>query len=156
MSTPRRHRLDVARAYGSIVKAQQLPVVGRLIRVVLFVLIGIDIPRSVRIGDGLRIMHGGHGIVVHRNTTIGDNVTLYHQVTLGLADLRSDDGTTGFAIGDGAMLTAGAKILAPRGTTLEIGRNAVVGANAVLLESVGPGELWVGNPARAVTPRRAK
>ncbi|MEQ7737476.1 hypothetical protein ABQG64_14465, partial [Escherichia coli] len=55
-------------------------------------LLGVEIPRSVKIGGGLRLAHGAVGLVVHQHTVIGKNVVLYQGVTIGRGDqyLRRD------------------------------------------------------------------
>ena len=99
---------------------------------------GISIPAEVKIGPGLRIHHFG-GIVLHPKTTIGEQCTLYHNVTLG------DVGGSGGApqVGDRVMIGAGAKLLGQ----IDIGDGCRIGANAVVLMSVPKGCLAVGVPA---------
>jgi len=60
---------------------------------------------------------------------------------------RLDRGPIRIVVGDGAVLGAGAVVLARSGETVTIGAGAVVGANAVVTRSIGPGETWAGNPA---------
>lgn len=105
---------------------------------------GISIPVQAKIGKGLRIHHFG-GIMVHPETVIGEECTLYHQVTLG------DRGGRGGAprIGNRVMIGVGAKVLG----NVEIGDDAVVGANAVVLTAVPSKSIAVGVPA-IVKPKR--
>ncbi len=108
-----------------------------------FLVFGLEVPARLPIGRGLVIPHAIGTILGAGH--IGSNVTIYQQVTLGakLADFGYD-----FAlrphIEDGAMITAGAKIIG----AVRIGRSAVVGANAVVLEDVPDHHLAVGVPAR--------
>jgi serine O-acetyltransferase len=116
--------------------------------------IGCEMPRSVSIGEGLRLPHRGLGVVIHRSTVIGRDVKVYQGVTIGRADVWRDASRSGgVKIGDGAIIGAGAKVLFAGGDSLEIGRNAVVGANAVVTESIPDGEVWAGIPARRVGRR---
>ena len=99
--------------------------------------------------------HGGVGVVIHPKTTIGKNVSVYPGVTLGRADVYRPIQASkfeGLRVGDDVILGAGAKILCDQGI-LEIGRGTVVGANAVLLQSTGPDEMWAGIPARKIGRR---
>ena len=101
--------------------------------------------------------HNAIGTVIHDNTVLKDNVKIYQNVTLGRADVykSSKDTNTefeGFLITEGACICAGAKLICKKGT-LVIGKNAVVGANAVLLNSIGDNELWGGVPARLIGMR---
>ncbi|BCW76827.1 hypothetical protein NicSoilB11_31520 [Arthrobacter sp. NicSoilB11] len=89
---------------------------------------------------------------------MGNGVTLFQGVTVGRGDQYepvtenspTGDAAGGVVIGDGAILSAGAKVLFKTGETLTIGAGAIVGANAVVLCSVPPGEVWAGVPARKV------
>ena len=121
-------------------------------RQVLAWLFHIDFPTTVRVGSGFTFLHRGVGTVIHPATEIGDNVTLMHQVTLGVADPLTPvprDTWPILHVGDGVLVGAGAKVLAPH-TGLTIGAGTTIGANAVLLESTGPGEVWAGIPAKRV------
>ncbi|MGN7190376.1 serine O-acetyltransferase [Curtobacterium sp. MCBA15_004] len=118
----------------------------------LLAVYGIEIPKSVEIGPGFRVMHRGFGIVLHPKTRIGANVTLYHGVTIGRGDVwrpECESALQGFVLEDGAIIGAGAKILCSDGI-LVIGEGAVVGANAVVTHSIPPGEIWAGAPAGKV------
>jgi serine O-acetyltransferase len=120
--------------------------------VVMLKLLGVELPRSVRTGRGLRLPHGAVGLVVHPSTVIEDNVTLYRGVTVGRADVhrRPPEGIQRgcVIIEEGALVGAGAAILFRTGTELRLGRGCVIGANAVVTQSVPPFEVWSGIPAR--------
>jgi serine O-acetyltransferase len=117
--------------------------------------LGSEIPRSVKIGEGFVLVHGGFGTVIHPNTIIGDRVKIYPGVTIGRADIHLPIEQSKFQaieIGDEVILSPGSKVLCKEGV-LRIGRGTVLGANAVLLESTGEGELWAGLPAKKVGMR---
>jgi serine O-acetyltransferase len=100
-------------------------------------------------------MHRGFGTVIHPGTTIGNDVTIYHGVTIGRADpwIPGAQSTMHHVyIDDGAMLCPGAKILCKAGT-VRVGAGSIIGANAVLTQSTGPNEIWAGAPARKVGMR---
>jgi serine O-acetyltransferase len=137
--------------YTSLVYARSNPVVGRF-AYFLLKLLGVEIPRSVRVGQDFELAHGGFGVVVHSSSVIGDRVKMYPGVTLGRADIyrpMEKSNFKGIAIEDDAILAPGAKILGKDGV-LKVARGSVVGANAVLLESTGEWEIWAGAPARRV------
>ncbi|WP_445681538.1 serine O-acetyltransferase [Radicibacter daui] len=122
----------------------------------LLALYGVEIPAEVRIGTGLEILHRGFGTVIHPTTVIGNNVRIYHQVTIGRADAHLDSQHTRMErviIGDGVVLFPGAKILGGAGVTT-IGRGCLIAANAVVRESTGDNEVWAGVPARKVGMRK--
>ena len=104
-------------------------------------LTGISIPKSARVGPGLRIWHFG-SIVVHPKVMIGANCTLRHGVTLGNHVL---DGPVP-VIEDDVELGAYAQVLGG----VRVGRGAKVGAMSVVLGDVPPGAVAVGVPARII------
>ena len=103
---------------------------------------GIELPCETVVGRRLRIEHFG-GIIVSGDAVIGDDVVLRHGVTLGL---RWTNQRGAPRIGSRVDIGAGAKILGP----ITVGDDAVIGANAVVLNDVPPGALAVGIPARIV------
>jgi len=108
-------------------------------------LTGIEIHPGAKIGRRLFIDHG-MGVVIGETATIGDDVTIYHGVTLGGLSLRA--GKRHPDVLDGAILGAGAQVLGP----ITVGRNARVGANAVAVASVPDNTTVVGIPARCSGP----
>lgn len=137
-----------------LVYARRWPLLGILAYYALK-LLGVEIPRSVQIGPGFDLVHGGVGVVIHPHSVIGANVKIYPGVTLGRADVHlpaSRSKFTGIEIGDEAILAPGSKVLCKDGM-LTVGRGTVLGANAVLLQSTGEGETWAGLPAKKVGTR---
>jgi serine O-acetyltransferase len=140
--------------YSRLVYARRWPLVGRLAYYALK-LLGVEIPLSVEIGADFYLVHGGFGVVIHPQTSIGDRVKIYPGVTLGRADIHlpvERSAFEGIHIEDDVILSPGAKILCKEGL-LRIGAGTVVGANAVLLHSTGEGESWAGIPAVKVGER---
>jgi serine O-acetyltransferase len=119
--------------------------------------LGVDIPPTVEIGDGLQLAHGAVGLVMNPATKIGNNVKIFQGVGIGLSPTQvwpttsPPDGR--IIIEDDVVLGAGAKVVFTLGQTLTIGRGAIIGPNAVVRESVPPGEVWEGVPARKVRVR---
>lgn len=138
-----------------LVYARKLPIVGRFAYYGLK-LLGVEIPRSVLVGEDFELAHGGFGVVIHPNSIIGDRVKIYPGVTLGRADIYLPIEQSNFekiTIEDDVIISPGAKVLAKKGE-LVVRRGSVVGANAVLLDSTGEGEVWAGIPARFVGLRK--
>lgn len=104
---------------------------------------GVEIHPAAEIGRRCVIDHG-IGVVVGSTAEIGDDVLIYHGVTLGNRVPR--DGKRHPTIGDDVLLGANATVLGP----IEVGDGATVGGAAVVVESVDPGLTVVGNPARPV------
>jgi len=117
-----------------------VPLAPKLILRGVRVLYSSVLPLEAEIGEGTQLGHGGLGVVIHPETRIGSYCMVSHQVTVG-----GRSGERGAPwIGDGVLLGAGAKILGP----IRIGAGAIVGANAVVVHDVAPGEVVAGVPAR--------
>jgi serine O-acetyltransferase len=108
----------------------------------------VDIHPGARIGKRFFIDHGA-GVVIGETAEIGNDVTLYHGVTLG--------GTTWHigkrhpTLGDQVVVGAGAKILGP----IVVGERARIAANSVVIDAVPADATVVGIPGRVVAPRRS-
>jgi serine O-acetyltransferase len=138
----------------TLVYARQNPILGGM-AYYLLKLLGVEIPRSVPIGKEFELAHGGFGVVIHRNSVVGNRVKIYPGVTLGRADIYkpvSQSLFEGIVLEDDVILASGAKVLCKEGV-LRVGKGTVVAANAVLLESTGEGEIWAGIPARLISQR---
>ena len=115
--------------------------IARLISQIGRLLTGIEIHPGAKIGNRLFIDHG-MGIVVGETTTIGDNCTIYHGVTLG--GTGKDDKKRHPDIGNNVIIGCGAKVLGP----IKIGNNVKIGANAVVLKDVPDNSTIVGIPGK--------
>lgn len=100
---------------------------------------GIEIHPGAKIGKGLFIDHG-MGVVIGEVAEIGDNLTIYHGVTLG--GTGKDKGKRHPTVGNNVIIGCGAKILGP----ISIGDGAKIGANSVVLKDVPKGKTAVGIP----------
>ncbi len=110
---------------------------------------GIEIHPGAVIGRGFFIDHG-MGVVIGETAVIGDNVTLFHGVTLG--GTGKDKGKRHPTLEDGVVVGAGAKVMGP----ITLKRGAKVGANAVVLSDVPAFTTAVGIPARILYPKESK
>lgn len=110
---------------------------------------GIEIHPGAKIGKGLFIDHG-MGVVIGETAEVGDNVTIYHGVTLG--GTGKDKGKRHPTIKDNVIIGAGAKILGP----ITIGNNVKVGANSVVLKDVPDNATAVGIPAKIIIKDKKK
>ena len=122
-------------------------VTGRLVSYLSRWLTGIEIHPGARIGRRVIIDHG-MGVVIGETAEVGDDVYMYHQVTLG--GTTSERGKRHPTIGNGVIIGAGAKILG----AITVGDNARVGANAVVVQPVPAGVTVVGIPARSIDRKR--
>jgi serine O-acetyltransferase len=106
--------------------------------VYLRLLVGAELPPTVTCGPGLRLCHQGRGVVVHPDTVIGEDVWIYHQVTIGARGPGRSP-----IIGDRVYVGTGAVIIG----AVTVGDEASVGANAVVVRDVAPGTVATGVPA---------
>ncbi len=111
---------------------------------------GIEIHPGAKIGKNLFIDHG-MGVVIGETSEIGDNVTIYHAVTLGgiSPSINSNEQRNEKrhpTIGDDVVIGSGAQIIGP----VKIGNTSRIAANAVVVNDVPENSTMVGIPAKAV------
>lgn len=107
---------------------------------------GIEIHPGATIGKGLFIDHG-MGVVIGETSEVGDNVTLYHGVTLG--GTGKDKGKRHPTVGNNVIIGAGAKVLGP----IRIEDNCKIGSNSVVLKDVPKDSTVVGIPGKIVNKK---
>ena len=122
---------------------------GRLVSHVGRFLTGIEIHPGASIGRRFFIDHG-MGVVIGETAEIGDDVTLYHGVTLGGTSWNK--GKRHPTLRNGVVIGAGAKVLGP----IVVGEGAKIGSNAVVVKDVPPGASAVGIPARIIVDEQDK
>jgi len=125
-------------------------VIARIISQFSRFLTGIEIHPKAKIGKNLFIDHG-MGVVIGETSEIGDNVTIYHMVTLGgISPSINSDSQREIkrhpTLMDNVVVGSGAQILGP----VIIGKNAKVGANAVVTKNVPDNAVMIGIPAKNV------
>ncbi len=109
---------------------------------------GIEIHPGAKIGKGLFIDHG-MGVVIGETAEVGDNVTLYHGVTLG--GTGKDVGKRHPTIEDDVLIGTGAKVLGP----ITVGKGAKIGANAVVVKNVPAKATAIGTQAKNIVRNSA-
>ena len=124
--------------------------VARIISQFSRFLTGIEIHPRANIGKNLFIDHG-MGVVIGETSEIGDNVTIYHMVTLGgiSPSVNSNEQRNikrHPTLKDNVVVGSGAQILGP----VTVGKNAKIGANAVVTKDVPENAVMVGIPAKNV------
>ncbi len=124
--------------------------IARIISQTVRFFTGIEIHPGAKIGKNLFIDHG-MGVVIGETSEIGDNVTIYHAVTLGgiSPSVNSDNQRNEKrhpTIGDDVVIGSGAQIIGP----IKIGSGSRIAANAVVVQDVPDNSTMVGIPAKAV------
>lgn len=122
---------------------------GRMLSHIGRFLTGIEIHPGATIGRRFFIDHG-MGVVIGETAVIGDDVTLYHGVTLGGTSWNK--GRRHPTLENGVVIGAGAKVLGP----ITVGARSKVGSNAVVVKDVPAGTTAVGNPARIIDGEQAQ
>jgi serine O-acetyltransferase len=118
-------------------------VAARVVAEFTRILTGVDIHPGAVLGGGLFIDHAT-GVVIGETAEVGDDVTLFHGVTLG--GTGRDTGKRHPTIGDRVVIGAGAKVLGP----IKIGDDSRIGANSVVVKEVPSSAVVVGVPGQII------
>ena len=116
----------------------KIPFFPKFISYICQIITSIDIHPKSKIGKNFFIDHG-IGVVIGETAIIGDNVTIYHSVTLGAKNILQ--GKRHPTIEDNVIIGAGAKILGD----ITIGKNSKIGANSVIIENIQQNKIIVTN-----------
>ncbi|MDR2347064.1 MAG: serine O-acetyltransferase [Bifidobacteriaceae bacterium] len=146
LAYPGVHALWAHRLTHRMWRDPQLKLAARLISQLARFWTGVEIHPGAQLGRRLFIDHG-MGVVIGETAEVGDDVLLFHGVTLGGRSMVK--GKRHPTLGHGVTIGAGAKVLGP----ILVGDGARVGANSVVVHDVPPGGVVVGVPGR---PRRVK
>ena len=124
--------------------------IARIISQTIRFFTGIEIHPGAKIGKNLFIDHG-MGVVIGETSEIGDNVTIYHAVTLGGSSPSIDSERQRHekrhpTIGNDVVIGSGAQVIGP----VNVGNGARIAANAVVVKDVPENATMVGIPAKAV------
>ena len=150
LTSPGLHALGIYRI-SNFIWSIRLFIVARTISYIGRLITGIEIHPAAKIGSRFFIDHG-MGVVIGETAEIGDNVTIYHGVTLGgvapSINSKNQVNTKRHpTLEDGSIVGSGAQILGP----IIIGKNARVGSNSVVTKSVEPNKSVVGVASRYTT-----
>ncbi|RBP67993.1 serine O-acetyltransferase [Brevibacterium sanguinis] len=146
ISYPGLHAIWAHRGLHRMWQNDATKVPARLLSQAVRTLTGVEIHPGARIGRRFFIDHA-NGVVIGETAEIGDDVMLYHQVTLGGTSMAQTKRHP--TIGNNVLVGSGAKILGP----VVVGDNSSVGANAVVVKDVPADSSAVGIPA-TVRPKR--
>lgn len=142
VNTPGIHAIMFHRVAHSLYNRKHF-FTARLISQISRFLTGIEIHPGAQMGRRFFIDHG-MGIVIGETAEIGDDVMLFHQVTLG--GTGKDKGKRHPTVENNVIISAGVKVLGP----IVIGENSKIGANAVVLHDIPKNATAVGIPAKVV------
>jgi serine O-acetyltransferase len=92
--------------------------------------INCQISYMATIGSNIRLPHIAEGVIISPKAEIGNYVTIFHQVTIGINESLSEE-KQAISIGDGCYISAGAKII-----SCKIGKNVKIGPNAVVYKNI--------------------
>lgn len=125
---------------------KNLHLTARILSQITRFLTGIEIHPAAKIGSGFMIDHG-MGVVIGETAVIGNNVTLYHDVTLGGRKLYDEKGRKLIkrhpTVGNNVTIGCGAQVLGP----ITIGNNVKIGCNAIVIKDIPADSTVVGSQA---------
>ena len=136
--------------FANLIYVAGFDLIARIISQTIRFFTGIEIHPGAKIGKNLFIDHG-MGVVIGETSEIGDNVTIYHAVTLGGSSPSIDSERQRHekrhpTIGNDVVIGSGAQIIGP----VNVGNGARIAANAVVVKDVPENATMVGIPAKAV------
>ena len=147
ITSPGLHALGLYRI-SSFLYSLKLTTLARLLSYITRFLTGIEIHPGAKIGNLLFIDHG-MGVVIGETSIVGNNVTIYHGVTLG-GTSPSEDSVSQIntkrhpTIGNNVIIGSGAQVLGP----ISVGDNGKIGSNSVVTKNIEENMSVVGIPAR--------
>lgn len=118
-----------------------IPVLPKLITLLIFLMYNSKVPPEATIGKGSFLSYGGVGVIIHKDSIIGENCTICQQVTIGGGNSRRPGVPV---IGNNVYIAKGAIVFGG----ITIGDNATIGANAVVNIDVPANGVAAGVPAK--------
>jgi serine O-acetyltransferase len=129
--------------FRELARRWRIPGANRVLRLTQMAVYGVEIGNEVEVGDGVSLVHS-LGTVIGGTARIGARVRLMGNNTIGTA---KDNGCP--TIESDVVIGCGARVLGP----VRVGAGAVIGANAVVLDDVEPGDIVAGAPAKSIRQR---
>lgn len=127
---------------------KRFPKLAKLVKTGNWMLHGCLLPAEASVGSGLILEHYAMGIVVHPQVKIGNNCRIYHHVTIAAESAIGSD--IFVTIGNSVVIGVQSVIIGRPNVGLAIGDGAIVGAGAIVTRNVPAGEIWAGNPAKRI------
>jgi serine O-acetyltransferase len=127
---------------------RRLVLLAKLLKLFNYLCFKCLLPYEAELQAEVELRHWALGVVIHPQVQIGKNVSIYHHVTLaGQTPIGSPHR---IIIEDDVLIGAGAIVLGSNFGSVRIGKGAKIGAGAVVVRSVEPGQTMVGVPARPI------
>ncbi len=121
-----------------------LIILGKILERINYVIYANRISANAIIGEKTKFMHSGLGITIHGNAIIGNNCTIFQNVTIGSKWSGGVCLSEAPIIGDNVMIGSGAVIIGD----IKIGNNVIIGSNAVVISDLPDNVVAVGVPAK--------
>lgn len=126
-----------------LLRKLKIPLLPQIInKLFIRLLFGCQIGLGAKIGKGVILGYGGLGVVIHERTEIGDNVNIGTGVTIGGTSRKYKVPI----IGENSIISSGTKIIGP----VSVGKNCIIGANAVVVDDIPDNCVAVGVPAKVI------
>ena len=127
---------------------------ARLFKTLNFLVFGAILEPEAVLEGHVNLSHRGLGVVVHGSTVVGDWVQIWQYATIAANDDKTTPGV-GVRLGRGVVVGAHAIIMCPKGRTLTIGEESVIGAGAIVVDDVPAWSVVLPEPSRIVGRRAA-
>jgi serine O-acetyltransferase len=128
--------------FGLFLHEKKIPLIPTFIKFVIRIVFGPHIGMGAKIGKGSVLGYGGIGVVIHHRAVIGKNVSIGQNVTIGGTSKKYEVPV----IGDNTELAAGCVVVGP----VRVGKDCVIGANAVVVKDIPDNSVAVGMPAKVI------
>lgn len=129
-------------------------VLARAIKLYNFIIFRAILPPEAELASPVKLGHYAMNIVIHPNTTIGNGVMIWHNVTLSVSD--SPGSSSRLTVGDDVTLGTGAVIVTPLRSGIVICDAVTIGANSVVTRSISERGTYAGAPAVLVSPLKGR
>lgn len=120
-----------------------IPLLPKLITLLIFLMYNSKVPPQAKIGKGTKLGYGGIGVVIHKDSVIGDNCMIAQHVTIGSRNSRYPGSPV---LGNNVYVSHGAIVFGG----ITVGDNVIVGANAVVCKPVPANAVVAGVPAKII------
>ena len=113
-------------------------------KIIVEYVLSVELPLNLKVGSGLKIEHG-HGLVINNQSTIGDNVSLKHNTTIGCKTDLSNHCIKHAVIGNNVTIHPHSCIIG-----VSVGSNVIIGAGSVVIKDIDANCIVAGNPAKLI------
>lgn len=138
--------IHILHKIGHLAYKKRIPLIPIFCKALIRILFNSAVDPKTKIGNGTVFGYGGIAVIIHKKSIIGSNCIIGSCVTIGTKQSMETGEVEVPEIGNNVIISSGAKILGG----IKIGDNSIVGANAVIIESVPPNVIVAGIPGKII------